>query len=364
MNKAGTQRIETQRLILRRFRVEDAENMYHNWASDPEVTRFLTWPEHASVEVTKSLLSLWVSRYEDGDYFNWAMEYKETGEVIGNISVVKLIEEIAAAEMGYCMGKAYWGQGLMPEALKAVMEYLFDVVGLNRIAASHDVNNPKSGRVMDKAGMKQEGILRAAGKNNLGICDVVMHSAIRADRENRSELHIELHDMEWPFEYTDHDRMIVRAICFDDAEFFYFVRAEREDDFGKATLIETAGGGVEPGEDPESAIRRELKEELGAEVEIVCKIGVVSDYYNLIHRHNLNNYYLCRIQSLGDKNLTQDEIEEFHLSTLKLTGGEAAAEYDKRRETALGRLIANRELPVLRRAREIISESLLSCVCL
>ena len=357
MNKAGTQRIETQRLILRRFRVEDAENMYHNWASDPEVTRFLTWPEHASVEVTKSLLSLWVSRYESGDYFNWAMEYKETGEVIGNISVVKLIEEIAAADMGYCMGKAYWGQGLMPEALEAVMNYLFDVVGLNRVAASHDVNNPKSGRVMDKAGMKQEGILRAAGKNNLGICDVVMHSAIRADRENRSELHIELQDTEWPFEYTDHDRMIVRAICFDDEGLFYFVRAEREDDFGKATLIETAGGGVEPGEDPESAIRRELKEELGAEVEIVCKIGVVSDYYNLIHRHNLNNYYLCRIQSLVDKNLTQDEIEEFHLSTLKLTGGEAAAEYDRRRETALGRLIANRELPVLRRAQEILRES-------
>ncbi|MBR2995972.1 MAG: GNAT family N-acetyltransferase, partial [Lachnospiraceae bacterium] len=68
MNKAGTQRIETQRLILRRFRTEDAEDMYRNWASDPEVTRFLTWPEHASVEDTKSLLSLWVSRYEDGDY--------------------------------------------------------------------------------------------------------------------------------------------------------------------------------------------------------------------------------------------------------------------------------------------------------
>ena len=183
MNKAGTQRIETDRLILRRFRSEDAEDMYANWASDPEVTRFLTWPTHSSVDVTKAILSDWIPRYKDGGYYNWAMEYKDTGKVIGNISVVRLIESIDAAEMGYCMSRAYWGQGLMPEALSAVMDHLFDVVGLNRVAACHDANNPKSGRVMEKAGMKQEGILRAAGKNNLGICDEVWHSMIRSDRK-------------------------------------------------------------------------------------------------------------------------------------------------------------------------------------
>ena len=183
MNKAGTQRIETERLILRRFKLEDAEDMYANWASDPEVTRFLTWPAHSSVEVTKNILADWIPRYEDGGYFNWVMEYKNTRKAIGNISVVKLIESINAAEMGYCMSKAYWGQGLMPEALITVMDFLFDVVGLNRVAACHDANNPKSGRVMEKAGMKQEGILRAAGKNNLGICDDVWHAMIRSDRE-------------------------------------------------------------------------------------------------------------------------------------------------------------------------------------
>ena len=141
---------------------------------------------------------------------------------------------------------------------------------------------------------------------------------------------------------------------FDTAGCFYFVRAERDDDFGKATLIETAGGGVEAGEELDSAIKRELKEELGADVEVICKIGVVSDHYNLIHRHNLNNYYLCKAISFGDKNLTKDEINDFHLSTLKLTYEEAVAEYKKRRETKLGRLIANRELPVLEKAREIM----------
>ena len=183
MNKTGTQTIETDRLVLRRFRSEDAEDMYENWASDPEVTRFLTWPTHSDVDVSKAVLADWIPKYKDGGFFNWAMEYKDTGKVIGNISVVRLIESINAAEMGYCMSRAYWGQGLMPEALKAVMDYLFDVVGLNRVAACHDANNPKSGRVMDKAGMKLEGILRAAGKNNLGICDDVWHAMIRSDRE-------------------------------------------------------------------------------------------------------------------------------------------------------------------------------------
>lgn len=171
---------------------------------------------------------------------------------------------------------------------------------------------------------------------------------------NESELRLELQDSEWEFEYVDHDRQIARAIVFDDLGYFYFVRAIRNDDFGKATLIETAGGGAEPGEELTKTIRRELKEELGVEIDIVCKIGVVSDYYNLIHRHNMNNYYLCKVNSFGEKMLTQDEIESFHLSTLKMTFEDAVKEYEKCANTKLGRLIANRELPVLHRAKEII----------
>ena len=170
-----------------------------------------------------------------------------------------------------------------------------------------------------------------------------------------NELYLELRDTEWPFTYTDHDRQIARAIVFDDHGYLYFTRATRDDHFGKATLIETSGGGVEKGEDLLSAIHRELREELGAEVEVVAKIGVVSDYYNLIHRHNVNHYYLCRATSFGEKHLMPDEIERFHLSTLRLTFDEAEAEYERRACTPIGRLIANRELPVLKRAREILN---------
>ena len=170
------------------------------------------------------------------------------------------------------------------------------------------------------------------------------------------EIALHLQDDEWPFEYTDHDRQIVRAVVFDDCGCFYFVRAVRDDDFGKATLIETSGGGVESGEDLNTAIIRELKEELGVDARILCKIGVIEDYYNLIHRHNINNYYLCRAVEFGDKNLTKDEVESFHLSTLALSYDEAIREYEKRADTPLGRLIARRELPVLRQAKNILDE--------
>ena len=171
-----------------------------------------------------------------------------------------------------------------------------------------------------------------------------------------NEIKIELQDTQWKKEYIDHDRNIVRAIVYDENRMLYFVRAVRDDEFGKATLIETSGGGVENGEDLITAVQRELKEELGVSVDVVCKIGIVSDYYNLIHRHNINNYFLCKIKSFGQKNLTQDEIEKFHLSTLKMSYEEAVIEYENRKDSKLGTLIANRELPVLHRAKEILDK--------
>ena len=168
------------------------------------------------------------------------------------------------------------------------------------------------------------------------------------------ELLLDLKDTEWPYTFTDHDRLIARAIVFDDAGYFYFVRAMRNDEFGEATLIETSGGGVEPDEPLTAAIRRELKEELGADVDVLQKIGVVRDFYNLIHRHNINHYFLCRVRSFGTKHLTEDEVECFHLSTLKLRYEDAVREYERRTDSSLGRLIAQRELPVLHRAKAIL----------
>ena len=172
------------------------------------------------------------------------------------------------------------------------------------------------------------------------------------------ELNLELQDTQWPKTYIDHDRQIVRAIVVDDEQNFYFVKVQRDDDFGKGTFIETSGGGVEAGEDLTTALKRELKEKLGANVDILCKIGVVSDYYNLIHRHNINNYFLCKINSFGKKHLTQAEIDDFHLSTLKLTYDEAVDAYEKQTNAKLGQLITNRELTILKQAKKLMNKAL------
>lgn len=178
--------------------------------------------------------------------------------------------------------------------------------------------------------------------------------AIKRRFQAKKPLYIELQDTEWPFTYTDHDREIVRAIVVDADGYFYFNRLERDDMFCHGTVIETAGGGVETGEKLLAAIRRELREELGAEVEILAEIGTVSDYYNLIHRHNINHFYLCRAVSFGETAMTEAEVNTFHLSTLKLTYDEALAEYERCCDGPLGRLIAARELPILRRAKEML----------
>ena len=174
---------------------------------------------------------------------------------------------------------------------------------------------------------------------------------------NRAELEIKLKDTQWPKSYIDHDRQIVRAIIIDDQDNYYFVGVQRNDIFGNGTFIETSGGGVEAGEDLNKALKRELKEELGVNVDILCKIGVVSDYYNLIHRHNINNYFLCKINSFGKKHLTLAEIKDFHLSTLKLSYDEAVNRYENQCNTKWGSLVTNRELSILKRAKEILDKN-------
>ena len=181
MNHLGTKTIETERLILRPFTLEDAEAMFRNWASDAEVTKYLTWPTHDSVEVSRWVLHDWVSHYGEPNYYQWAIVPKDLGEPIGSIAAVQVNDAAQWVEIGYCIGKNWWRKGYTSEALKALIAFFFDQVGVGRIQARHDSRNPNSGAVMDKCGMVCEGILRRADRNNQGICDAVMHSILREE---------------------------------------------------------------------------------------------------------------------------------------------------------------------------------------
>lgn len=181
LNHQGTKKLETERLILRQFKIEDYVEMYNNWACEDAVTKFLTWQTHTNQDVTKSVLADWIPKYENKDFYNWAIELKEENRLIGNISVVSLREETLSAILGYCIGSKWWGKEIMPEAGKAVLKYLFEEVGFNRIAANHDKNNPNSGRVMQKIGMTYEGTLRSAGFCNQGIIDDVRYSILKSE---------------------------------------------------------------------------------------------------------------------------------------------------------------------------------------
>lgn len=180
MNHQGTPVLHTARLTLRPFRQSDAADMYTNWASDPEVTKYLMWPTHTSVQVSEFVLNDWIPHYGEADYYHWAIIYQ--GHAIGSMAVVQHDDTVGKAHIGYCIGQKWWHQGIVSEALKCVIDFLFDEVGYQRIESRHDPRNPHSGAVMRKCGMKYEGTLRRSDWNNQGVCDACWYALMTDER--------------------------------------------------------------------------------------------------------------------------------------------------------------------------------------
>ena len=154
MKSNGTQMLQTDRLILRRFVESDAEAMFQNWASSAENLTYVTWNPHPDVEVTRNSILNWVASYANPNYYKWAICLKENPEqVIGDISIVEMDENDSCCEIGYILGKNYWGRGMMTEALKAVLDFCFTQAVFQKVKARYASLNPASGRVMEKAGM-------------------------------------------------------------------------------------------------------------------------------------------------------------------------------------------------------------------
>ena len=182
MKHQGTQVLQTNRLILRRFSMDDASAMYKNWASDEKVTKYMTWSAHKELKETKEIVALWVDSYKKDDFYLWCIQLKESKKIIGSISSVMINEQTNSVEIGYCIGYDYWNQGYTSEALKEIMRYFFENIQVKTIRAQHALENIASGKVMQKCKMKYEGTLKNAGITSKGIiCDMVSYSAIKEE---------------------------------------------------------------------------------------------------------------------------------------------------------------------------------------
>ena len=183
MKAIGTQILQTERLILRRFVESDAEAMFQNWASSAENLTHVTWDPNPDVEVTRNSIRNWVASYANPHYFKWAICLKEDPEqVIGDISIVEMDEIDSSCEVGYILGKNYWGRGMMTEAMTAVLDFCFTQAGFQKIRARYASLNPASGRVMEKAGMSYLKTITNGVERKDYVADLIYYQISREDR--------------------------------------------------------------------------------------------------------------------------------------------------------------------------------------
>jgi ribosomal-protein-alanine N-acetyltransferase len=176
---ANLPELETERLLLRKMRLDDAEAMFA-YASDPEVTRYVLFETHQSVEDSEAFLRLAVEGYERGDFGGWGIVLKDSGAFVGTCGVdADYAPEHARAELGYVLSRQHWGKGLMPEAVRAIIRFCFRRMGLNRIEARCIAENVASARVMEKAGMTYEGTLREQAFIKGAYRDIKIYSILR-----------------------------------------------------------------------------------------------------------------------------------------------------------------------------------------
>lgn len=182
-----TPELETERLVLRKITMEDAEDIY-DYASDEEVPRYMTWNTHKNIDNTKAFINFILKRYEMDDAGEWGIILKRTGRLIGCIGFANKDEINRRAEVGYVLSRKYWGQGIMPEALRRILQFGFEEMGLNRIECCHFLPNERSGRVMQKAGMSFEGIAREKFYKKEKYWDLKQYAIIKADWDKQNSV--------------------------------------------------------------------------------------------------------------------------------------------------------------------------------
>ena len=172
--------LETARLMLRPIRMSDARDVFA-YASDPEVARHVLWDAHLSLADSREYIRFLLDQYHTGTPSTWAIWHKADARVIGTIGYMGWSDEHRVAEIGYSIGRAWWHQGIMPEALSAVISVSFTMLSAHRLECLHETDNPASGRVMEKCGMMYEGVLRGRVMNKGSYSDVAIYALLRED---------------------------------------------------------------------------------------------------------------------------------------------------------------------------------------
>ena len=176
MNELGTKTLKTKRLTLRKFKIEDANAVFYNWASSEKVSEYMTSKPFESVEQTEQIIGRWGERYQNPAFYNWSITLNEINESIGFIAVVDNLAD-GEVELGYCIGEKWWNKGIMTEALSRVITFLFEEVGVKKVVASHAVENPASGKVMQKCGMQfVKTDIKGCVMGNGTVCDLAVYS--------------------------------------------------------------------------------------------------------------------------------------------------------------------------------------------
>lgn len=160
MKSIGTETIETERLILRRFNIDDTEAVFKNWAADKEVQYYYREPTYETFDKAKELVENFIDKYSDSNVYRWAVTIKETGECIGQIAYYFVDTDNNCAEIEYCIGQCFQKKGFATEAAKAVIKFGFKKIELHKIAISHMGGNDKSKRVIEKCGFHYDGTMR------------------------------------------------------------------------------------------------------------------------------------------------------------------------------------------------------------
>lgn len=149
--------IKTSRLLLRKPGMDDAFAIFHGWAQDQEVTRYLIWQPHQHVEQTQQFVQGCLTAWEYETRFPYMIVIRESDEVIG---MLEARIECPRLEIGYVTARDHWGKGYMPEAVQAIIDWAFQQPSIYRVYATTDVENTASQRVLEKVGMQCEGVLR------------------------------------------------------------------------------------------------------------------------------------------------------------------------------------------------------------